>query len=116
LILVGAIGVVVGLSRGIPGGVPLLLAGIAAVVIGTVEVTLREHLSGYRSHALILALAPTIVFHTAVILVVTAFTRLPQVLNVGLLLLDVALFAVLFKLLRARFIDARRERMFSRTR
>jgi hypothetical protein len=116
LILVGAVGTVVGLRRGISHGGPPLFAGLAAVVIGTVEVTLREHLSGYRSHTLILALLPTIVFHSAVILIVAAFTRLPRALNVGLLLVDAALFAVLFKLLRARFLDARRERTFARRR
>ena len=47
---------------GISHGGPPLFAGIAAVLIGTVEVTLREHLSGYRSHTLILALLPVIVF------------------------------------------------------
>jgi hypothetical protein len=116
LILVGAIGTVVGLRRGISHGGPPLFAGLAAVVIGTVEVTLREHLSGYRSHTMILALLPTIVFHSAVILIVAAFTRLPRALNVGLLLVDAALFAFLFKLLRARFLDARRERTFARGR
>jgi hypothetical protein len=116
LILVGAIGTVVGLRRGISHGGPVLFAGLAAVMIGTIEVTLREHLSGYRSHALILALLPTIVFHSAVALVVAAFTRLPSWLNVVLLLLDGALFAFLFRLLRARFVDARRERTFGRRR
>jgi hypothetical protein len=114
LILVGAIGTVIGLRRGISHGGPPLFAGLAAVAIGTVEVTLREHLSGYRSHTLILALLPTIVFHSAVILIVAAFTRLPRWLNVALLVPDAALFAVLFKLLRARFLDARRERAFIR--
>jgi hypothetical protein len=113
LILVGAIGTFVGLSRGVSHGGPALFAGLAAVMIGTIEVTLREHLGGYRSHTLILALLPTILFHSAVALGVAAFTRVPSWLNVVLLLLDVALFAFLFKLLRARFIDARRERTFS---
>jgi hypothetical protein len=112
LILVGAIGTVVGLSKGVSHGGPSLIAGLAAVVIGTVEVTLREHLSGYRSHTLILALLPTIVFHSAVVLIAAAFTRTPPALNVALLGLDAAVFAFLFKLLRARFRDARRERVF----
>jgi hypothetical protein len=116
LILVGAIGTVVGLSRGVSHGGAPLFAGLAAVMIGTVEVTLREHMSGYRSHTLILALLPVIVFHSAVILVVAAFTRLPRALNVALLAADAALFAFLFKLLRARFVDARRERRFARRR
>jgi hypothetical protein len=113
LILVGAIGTVVGLNRGISHGGPPLFAGLAAVVIGTVEVTLREHRGGYRSHTLILALLPVIVFHSAVVLVVAVFTRTPRALNIGLLAIDAALFAFLFKLLRARFQDARRERVFA---
>jgi hypothetical protein len=113
LILVGAIGTVVGLNRGISHGGPPLFAGLAAVVIGTAEVTLREHLSGYRSHTVILAMLGTIAFHTAIILVVAAFTRTPRTLNIALLGLDLALFAFLFKLLRARFQDARRERVFA---
>jgi hypothetical protein len=113
LILAGAIGTVIGLNRGISHGGPPLFAGLAAVVIGTAEVTLREHLSGYRSHTLILALLPTIVFHSAVVLIVAAFTTTPRALNVALLFVDAALFAFLFKLLRARFQDARRERVFA---
>jgi hypothetical protein len=112
LILVGAIGAVVGLRRGSHGG-PVLLAGLAAVMIGTIEVTLREHLAGYRSHALILALLPTIIFHSTVALGVAAFTRVPGWLNVVLVVLDVALFTFLLKLLRARYLDARRERPFA---
>jgi hypothetical protein len=116
LILIGAIGTVVGLTRlgnGASQDAPLLFAGLAAVMIGTIEVTLREHRSGYRSHILLLALLPTILFHTATILIVAAFTPVPRALNVGLLILDAAIFAVLFKLLRAGFADARRERTFA---
>ena len=113
LILAGAIGTVVGLNRGISHGGPPLIAGLAAVILGTAEVTLREHLSGYRSHTAILALLPTIVFHSAVVLIVAAFTSTPRALNVALLFVDAALFAFLFKLLRARFQDARRERVFA---
>jgi hypothetical protein len=113
LILAGAIGTVVGLNRGISHGGPPLIAGLAAVVIGTAEVTLREHLSGFRSHTLILALLPTIAFHSTVVLIVAAFTTTPRALNVALLFLDAAIFAFLFKLLRARFQDARRERVFA---
>jgi hypothetical protein len=116
LILVGAIGTVVGVSRLKHGGVanagPVLLAGIAAVAIGTLEVTLREHRGGYRSHTLLLSLLPVIIFHTATVLLITAFTRLSAPVNLGLLALDVALFAFLFRLWRARFVDARRLRAF----
>jgi hypothetical protein len=116
LILVGAIGTVIGLDRlshgGIAHGGPALFAGIAAVLIGTVEVTLREHLSGYRSHTLILTLLPLLVFHSAVVLILASQTTVPKLLNVGLLLVDAGLGTVLFKVLRARYVDARRERVF----
>jgi hypothetical protein len=117
LILVGAIGTVVGLQKGVSNGGPALIAGLAAVIIGTLEVTLREHLSGYRSHTLILSLLPTILLDTALALIVAAFvTPVPVALRVAVLVLDVPLFAFLFKLLRARFKDARRERVFAGSR
>lgn len=116
LILVGAIGTVVGLNKGVSHGGPPLFAGLAAVVLGTIEVTLREHLSGYRSHAVMLALLATIAFHTAVVFGIAVFTPTPRILNVALLAVDLALFAFLFKLLRSRFLDARRERVFTGTR
>jgi hypothetical protein len=113
LILVGAIGVVVGLVRGPEANRSAIIAGVLAVGIGTIEVSLREHLSGYRSHTLLLALLPVIVFHSAVVLIVAALTRVPKVLNVGLLLVDAALGTILFKLLRTRYLDGRRERTFA---
>jgi hypothetical protein len=117
LILVGVIGAAFGLIRlshgGISHGGPALFAGIAAVLIGTVEVTLREHLSGYRSHTLLLTLLPLLVFYSATILIVSSFTTVPKLLNVGLLIVDVGLGTILFRVLRARFLDARRERVFA---
>lgn len=118
LILVGAVGTIIGLQRmsgggGISSGGPALFAGLAAVALGTFEVTLREHRAGYRSHAILLSLLPVLVFDTAVVLLVSAFTTVPRLFNVGLLAVDVALFALLFKLWRARFLDAR-SRVISR--
>lgn len=106
LILAGAIGAAIGLGRGF-GGSRLMFAGVAAVALGTIEVTWREHRSGFRSHTLLLSLLPVVVFHSVTVLVVAAFTTAPPALNAGLLVLDVALFLLLFKLLRASFLDAR---------
>jgi len=53
------------------------------------------------------------VFHSAVILIVASLTNVPKLLNVVLLLLDAAIGTVLFKLLRARYLDGRRERTFA---
>ena len=111
LILVGAVGTVVGLARlghgGISNGGPVLFAGLGAVVLGTLKVAWREHNTGYRSHTLLLALLPVLVFHSVVVLGLAAFITVPRLLNFGLLAVDAAVFAVLFKLLRARFLDAR---------
>ena len=83
-----------------------LLAGLAAVPIGTIEVTLREHLqrlSLARDDARAAARDRASLRGGAV---VASITRVPRALNIGLLVLDVALFALLYKLLRARFRDA----------
>lgn len=113
LILVGGIATVVALNAGIESHAATLIAGLAAILIGTLEVTLREHMSGYRSHTVILALLPVVVFHSAVILLLAAFIQVPRWVNVPLLAIDGALFAFLFKVLRLRFLDARRERTFA---
>jgi hypothetical protein len=111
LILIGAVGTVVGMARlghgGISNGGPVLFAGLGAVVLGTLEITWREHNAGYRSHTLILALLPVVVFHSVLALTLATFTTVPRLFNVGLLFVDAAIFALLFKVLRARFLDAR---------
>ncbi len=114
LILAGAIGAAVGFAKsrhGFSDGGPAVLAGIGAVAIGTIEVTVREHRSGYRSHTVLLALIPVLVFNSAVVFGLSAVTSVPRLLLVGLLALDFALFALLFKVLRARFLDARHARV-----
>jgi hypothetical protein len=114
LILVGIIGAVVAWGRGVShGGPALLIASIACVAIGTIEVTLREHLSGYRSHATLLAVLPPLALHSGLILLVQSQTQAPRWLTYAPLPIDAALFLVLYKLLRARFQDARRERTFA---
>jgi hypothetical protein len=107
LILVGAIGVIVGLRRGLSHGGPPLFAGIAAVALGTFEVTIREHRSGHRSHTIMLAALPVVVFHSVIALAISAFTRVPAVVTLVLLGLDLVLFLALFKLLRTSFLTAR---------
>lgn len=110
LILAGAVAFVLAVSRlrhGPSSGGPLLLAGIAAVALGTIEVTWREHSSGFRSHTLLLALVPVIVLHSVVVLGFTFVAAPSQIVNVGMFAVDIAVFVLLFRLLRARFLDAR---------
>ena len=122
LILIGGIGVIFGLVRGIHldgpeqvsgSGAPALVAGVVAVLIGTIEVTLREHRSGYRSHTLLLAVLPPIALYSIAVLAVSAFTTFPRWLNIPLLIAAVGLFVFLWKVLRTSFTDARRERKFT---
>jgi uncharacterized membrane protein len=114
LILVGIIGAVIAWGRGVQhGGTGLLVASIACVMLGTIEVTLREHLSGFRSHAILLSVLPPLALHSAVVLITQSQTQVPRWLNVALLPVDGALFWLLYRLLRARFQDARRERTFA---
>jgi hypothetical protein len=114
LILVGLVGVMVAVFIEKEVHPALLVASIAAVAIGTVEVTLREHLGGYRSHTVLLALIPVVVLHSGVLLVAGAFTPVPRWVNIPLLALDIAIFSVLYKVLRLRHLDAKRERRFAR--
>jgi hypothetical protein len=117
LILIGAIATVIGASKlkgGSTAGVATLVAGIAAVLIGTIEFSLREHRSGYRSHTILLSLLPTVVVYTGTLLIVSAFVSpVPVALKIAPLALALPLFALLYKVLRARFADARRERVFA---
>jgi hypothetical protein len=111
--LVGLAGVVVAWARNFQGSPALIVASIVAIGIGTVEFSLREHLGGYRAHTVLLALIPVAVLHGGVIIVAGAFTTVPQWINIPLLVLDIAVFALLYKLLRLRYLDARRERRFA---
>ena len=120
LILIGAVATVIGaskLQKDSSAGAPPLIAGIVAVLIGTLEFSFREHRSGYRSHTILLALLPTVVVFTGSLLVLSAFVSpVPVGLKIAPLALAVPLFAVLYKTLRARFADARRERVFAGSR
>jgi hypothetical protein len=111
LIFVGAIGTLIGFARK-ESGHAVLIAGLAAVMIGTLDFTIREHLSGYRSHTAMLASVPTALFHGAAALGLFA-AGAPRVTWVLVpVAIDVPLFWFLFRTLRARFQDARRERIF----
>ena len=65
----------------------------ARSLIGTLEFTLREHLSGYRSHTSLLASCRPRCFHAAVAVLLVALGR-PRRLGVVPLALDVPVFVV----------------------
>jgi hypothetical protein len=110
LILVGAIATIVGVTK---RDAQVLYAGLGAVVIGTLEFTVREHRSGYRAHSALLAAVPTALVHGGIALLLFALGARGEVLVIAPLLIDVPLFWLLFRHLRAGFEDARRERVFA---
>jgi hypothetical protein len=114
LIVVGAGAILFALANGPERSVAALLAGLGAVAIGTLEVTLREHLAGYRSHALLLALVVVAAMHTALALLLSSLFSFPRAANVVLLALDVAVAFLLYRLLRARYVEARRRAILAR--
>lgn len=114
LILVGAVAFVVAMIRlgnhGVASEGPLLLVGVLAIGLGTAEVSWREHRSGFRSHTLLLAFVPVLVLHTAVVLALSPLLGASRTLNLAMLAVDIVVFAVLARYLRARFLDARARR------
>jgi hypothetical protein len=102
-ILAGGIAVLVGL---LTAATEVLIVGIVICTLGVLEFTAREHFSGYRSHATLLAAVPAVGIGIALIaLDSTSLTRdvlVPVVL---------AVFAVLFWVLRNRFRVARQARI-----
>ncbi len=110
LILVGLIGTAVGAVRQQPS---VLFAGLGATLLGTLEFTSREHRTGYRSHTTLLAAVPTAVLHGAIALGLFALGARGAALVLAPLAVDAPVFWLLFRFLRARFEDARRERVFA---
>jgi hypothetical protein len=107
LIVAGALSFLFGLQRGPVNGKAPILLGIAAAALGTIEFTLREHLGGFRSHTVLLSALPAVVFHTVVVLVVAAVGHVSPGLNLAIVAVDIAIFALLFRILRERFAQAR---------
>jgi hypothetical protein len=102
-ILAGAVALVVGV---INHGGPALIGGVVICLFGVVEVTTREHFSGYRSHTVLLAAIPAVAVEFLIALTVGA----PAVR--ALLLVPVAaVFAVCAWLLRKPFLAARQARI-----
>ncbi len=102
-ILAGGIAFIVGMVR---GGGPALYVGLIVLALGVVEFTAREHFSGYRSHTTLLAALPSLA--VATVLEVTVGTGSTRAL---LIAVAVPIFALLFYLLRRRFMVARQSRL-----
>jgi hypothetical protein len=89
-VLIGIVCIVVGfLSRDGTGGRTVLVLGFALGALGGLDTTLREHLSGYRSHTLVLAAFPAVT-----LAVLAAVARAPRIVIFPLLVLVFAVAAL----------------------
>lgn len=102
-ILAGFVALVIGFVQ---GGGPALVVGIVVCALGVVEVTAREHFSGYRSHTALLAAIPAVALEAGMVAIFGAPKQRALVLVVA-----VPVFALLFWLLRRKFLSARQARV-----
>ncbi len=103
-ILAGLVALVVWMIR---GGTATLIAGLVVCALGVIEVTAREHFSGFRSHTTLLAAIP------AVAIGIGTVSATGEHRNRGPVLIAVAapVFALLAWGLRKRFQIARQARV-----
>ncbi|HEX4110552.1 MAG TPA: hypothetical protein VHX88_20660 [Solirubrobacteraceae bacterium] len=106
LIIVGMISFIYGLVGSHHRHEVPLFVGMLVIAIGTLEFSLREHLSGYRSHTILLAFLPCVVVHSSVVLIASAVATATHTLNIIMLGVDLVMFLILFRILRLRFLDA----------
>lgn len=98
LILVGLIVAVVGL---VTQGTGLVLAGFAMIIISSLELAVREHLAGYRSHSTLIASVTALAISAGIGFGLNAAdVGLPQW---PLLFVAILIFAGMFRMLRERF-------------
>ncbi|HEX5224533.1 MAG TPA: hypothetical protein VFW29_05330, partial [Solirubrobacteraceae bacterium] len=112
LIFVGLVGGVVGATRG-ESGLPVIGAGVLAVLIGTLDFTAREHLSGYRPHTTMLAAVPTALVFAALVVAMRALRAPSPSWLIVPIAVGVPLFMLLFTRLRSRFREARHQRVLA---
>jgi hypothetical protein len=102
-ILIGIAGLVIGL---IQGGGPVVIVGVVVCAAGVVEITAREHFSGYRSHTTLLAAIPALAVESLVVVIWGEPRQRALLLAVA-----VPVFCLLFWLLRKKFLSARQARV-----
>ena len=102
-ILAGLIALVVG---SIDHGGSAIDVGIVLMALGVTEVTAREHLSGYRSHTTLLAFMPAVIVEAIYALVIGAPRQ-----RILLLAPVIPVFGICYWLLRRHFRVARHARL-----
>jgi hypothetical protein len=107
-ILAGLVGIVIGFTRGPSNGPLPLFVGLAVAGLAVIELSWREHRSGFRSHTTLLAFAPVVV------LLGVLYATLGRVWWNGALalVLGVPLFGLLFWHLRRIWHEAQLRRPY----
>ncbi|MBA2349513.1 MAG: hypothetical protein H0V81_14600 [Solirubrobacterales bacterium] len=98
-ILVGMVCIVAGFVVGAGSVGPLLVVGFGLISVASLELAVREHRAGYKSHSTVLALAVAVVVAAPLYLL----TGIPGEV---LLILGAAIFAAAFGGLRRVFAQA----------
>lgn len=109
-IFVGAVAAALGFFGHSSGA---LIVGLVVCTLGVVEVTAREHFSGYRSHAALLGAIPAVAIGIGVVAIIghgSVHRGLEGPSRTSLLAI-VPVFGVLFWWLRQRFRTARQARI-----
>jgi hypothetical protein len=83
-----------------------LIGGVVICLLGVLEVTTREHFSGYRSHTVLLAALPAVAVEFLI-----ALTVGPPAVRALLLVPVAAVFGTCAVFLRKRFLIARQARI-----
>ena len=96
-ILIGMLLLIFGMIGGRDNGVQLIVFGLTLVTLATVELSVREHLAGYRSHSSLLAGCAALLAAVPVVLFVPGTAK-----AIVILVAAVAYFLV-FRLLRDVF-------------
>jgi hypothetical protein len=102
-IFAGLVALVIGM---IDHGGPVLEVGVIVMALGVTEVTAREHFSGFRSHATLLAFMPAVVCEAIYALVIGVPDQ-----RILLLAPVIPIFALCYWLLRRHFRIARHARV-----
>ncbi len=96
-ILVGMLLVIFGMVGGRSNGALLIGFGLTLVTVATVELSLREHLAGYRSHSSLLAGCAALIAAVPVVLLV------PGAAKAVVILVGAVVYFLVFRLLRDVF-------------
>jgi hypothetical protein len=99
----GIVAVIIGV---VSGGNIALLVGVGVLVLGVLESTAREHFSGYRSHAILLAAFPAVLVE----IVIAVFLGVPSV-RILVLAPAIPVFVPCFWVLGKVFRNARHQRV-----